>query len=126
MNLNLINGLFCMNTTTLKYSSSINILRDKDYEFNYIPTPNSTDVFERLLLNATTGVKSQIIIGAYGTGKSSFLLAFQQTLKGAQKHFTDNDSLLSQAKNYDFIPIVGEYKSIIDSFAEIFGLTGNY
>lgn len=114
-----------MNTTQLKYSSSINIVRDNDYSFHYIPTPNSTEAFERLLLNGKAGQKSQIIIGAYGTGKSSLLLAFQQTIKGSHNHFPDSRTITG-AKKYEFIPIVGDYSSIIKAFADAFGVKGNY
>ncbi len=114
-----------MTITTLKYSPSINIVRDNEYSFKYIPTPNSTTVFERILLNVEAGLKSQIIIGAYGTGKSSLLLAFQQTLKGAYKHFDNCEALLDRAKKYQFIPVIGDYASIIETFADIFGVTSN-
>ena len=113
-----------MNTIQLKYSSSINIVRDNDYSFHYIPTPNSTEAFERLLLNAKAGQKSQIIIGAYGTGKSSLLLAFQQTIKGSYNHFPNSN--LAASKKYEFVPIVGDYSSIIKAFADAFNVKGNY
>ena len=114
-----------MTTTALKYSPSINIVRDNDYSFHYIPTPNSTAVFERILQNVEAGQKSQIVIGNYGTGKSFLLLAFQQTLKGTHKHFDGDKALIKRAATYDFVPVIGDYVSIIETFADIFNVRTN-
>ncbi len=105
--------------TTIKYTPSINIVRDINTEFNYIPTHNSIDVFNQLINNHKGSNKCQIIIGAYGTGKSSLLLAMMQTLTGVCKHF--NLSKTSASKNnFEFIPIVGSYTSFISTIADIF------
>ena len=111
-----------MTTTNLKFSPSINILRDSDYFFNYIPTQNSTNVFDQLLSDALAGSKCNLIIGAYGTGKSSFLLAYRQTLLGTKIHFTGKETLLKATPRYDFIQLVGDNKSLFSLFAEYFGV----
>lgn len=108
-----------MSTTKIKFSPSINIQRDREYEFNYIATPNSTKVFQQVLSDALVGVKSHTIIGAYGTGKSSLLLATKQTLTGFKKHFTGFDAVIKQLPKFEFASIVGTYSSLTKRFAEI-------
>lgn len=109
-----------MSTIKFKFSPSINIVRDSDYKFNYTPTQNSAKVFSQLLNEAKGGTKCHFIIGAYGTGKSSFLLAYKQTLEGSHKHFQVNDILLKQSPKYEFITVVGDYKSLYQYFAKLF------
>lgn len=109
-----------MSTTTLKFSPSINIIRDSNYEFNYIPTPNSSKIFDQLLIDARAGTKCHLLIGAYGTGKSSFLLAYQQTLQAFHIHFKGTDNVLKHSPAYEFIQIVGDHKSLLQYCAELF------
>jgi hypothetical protein len=110
-----------MATTKIKFSPSINIQRDSDYDFNYITTPNSSKVFQRILSDGLVGVKSHVIIGAYGTGKSSLLLAVKHTLTGFKKHFTGFESLIKQTPKFEFISIVGTYSSLSKIFADFLG-----
>lgn len=105
--------------TTIKYTPSINIVRDINTKFNYIPTHNSVDVFNQLINNHKGNNKCQIIIGAYGTGKSSLLLAMMQTLTGMDKHFSLPKGLAGK-NDFEFIPIVGSYASFISTVADIF------
>lgn len=111
-----------MSTIAIKFSPSINIIRDSNYSFNYIPTPNSIKIFDQLLNDAYSGSKCNLIIGAYGTGKSSFLLAYQQTLKGFHTHFVQKEKLLKQSPKYEFIQIIGDNKSLLDHFASLFSI----
>src|ERR1017187_6765383 len=111
-----------MSTTAIKFSPSINILRDGNYSFNYIPTPNSIKIFDQLLNDAYAGSKCSLIIGAYGTGKSSFLLAYQQTLNNFHIHFTQKEKLLKRSPKYEVVQIVGDNKSLLDHFASLFSL----
>lgn len=111
-----------MSTTTLKFSPSINIIRDSNYFFNYIPTPNSSKIFDQLLIDAGSGVKCHLLIGAYGTGKSSFLLAYQQTLQEFYIHFKDRNNLLKHSPAYEFIQIVGDNKSLLQHCASLFAV----
>lgn len=96
------------------YSTSVNIIRDTDREFNYIPTPNAQQVVGQIVNDFKKGIRSFNIVGTYGTGKSSFLLAFEQSLLGAKRYFEPN--FLTKAK-YDFIKIVGAYTSIIEDLS---------
>ena len=102
-----------------RFTTSVNILRDSHLDLNYIPTPNSIKVVNQIANDFKKGVRSYNIIGSYGTGKSAFLWAFQQSIIGKKKHFGIN--LLPKAKS-EFINIVGEYKSLRASIAEALDL----
>ncbi|MCW3074613.1 MAG: hypothetical protein JWP69_1682 [Flaviaesturariibacter sp.] len=108
-----------MTTTALKYSPSINIVRDRAYAFSYIPTPNTEQLFTQLIKDITAGTKAQLLIGAYGTGKSSFLLAFKQQLTGIYKHFPETKALKMNL-TYEFISLVGDNNSLFAQCAAIF------
>ncbi|KOY84528.1 hypothetical protein AD998_20250 [bacterium 336/3] len=99
------------------FTTSINIIRDTDKNFNYIPTPNAKQVVSQIVNDFKKGIRSFNIVGTYGTGKSSFLLAFEQSVKGIKRYFEPN--FLAELE-YDFVKIVGSYSSIIDQFADIF------
>ena len=60
---------------------STNIIRDEDLEFDYIVTENTQRIFNELIEASKRG-KCFNLIGSYGTGKSSFLVAFEQTVLG--------------------------------------------
>ena len=105
-----------MNTTKTKYTPSVNIIRDNTVLDNYIPTRNAIHAFNSILNDSKTGVKSHLIIGSYGTGKSSFLLAFEQTLNGKKNHFKFSD------KKYEFINLVGSYNSFETQLFKKLGL----
>lgn len=109
----------------IKFSPSINIQRDSEYDFNYIATANSTKVFHQILSDSLVGVKSHTIIGAYGTGKSSLLLATKQTLAGHKHHFQGFEKVIKQIPTFEFVSIVGTYASISKQFAEILRIDGD-
>lgn len=99
-----------------KFTTSTNIIRDTDRELKYIPTPNAIRISNQISNDFKKGIRSFNIIGSYGTGKSSFLWALEQTLKSNKSYFGLN--LLSNPK-IDFIKIVGEYQSLQDSFIDL-------
>jgi hypothetical protein len=107
-----------MLTTETKYSPSVNILRDHERLFDYIQTANAQKSFHSIFNNLKAGLKSHIIIGAYGTGKSSFLLAFEQTLSGKASFFADRQSIKSN-NHFEFINVVGEYTSLENHLAAL-------
>jgi len=92
-----------------KYSPSVNIIRDEQYDLNYTVTPNAKRTVAQINDLFIKGFRSLNIIGSYGTGKSSFLWAFEKSLLG-QSEFFKIDSLKS--KRLDIINIVGEYDSL--------------
>lgn len=100
------------------FTTSINILRDTDKDFDYIPTPNAIQVVSQIVNDFKKGIRSFNIIGTYGTGKSSFLLALEQSIEG-RKHFFEANFIPAKSKAA-FVKIVGSYSSIVEQFAEIF------
>lgn len=109
-----------MATTKIKFTPSVNIVRDNDYVFNYIPTRNASYAFNTILNDTVLGIKSHVLIGAYGTGKSSFLLALKQTIEGTYTHFVGYQKLLKSIPEYEFISIVGEFSSLEGYFAKVY------
>ena len=105
-----------MITTKNKFTPSVNINRDNKVLENYIPTRNAIHAFNTILNDSKTGVKSHLIIGSYGTGKSSFLLALEQTLSAKKNHFKYSD------KKFEFLNIVGSYNSFESQLLKKLGL----
>lgn len=97
-----------------KFSPSRNILRDTISDINYLPTPNAKKASSQLVNDFKKGIRAFTLIGTYGTGKSSFLLALEQSLAGINPYFQAN--FIDNCK-FKSIKIVGSYDSIIDAFA---------
>jgi len=112
---------------TSYFSPSVNIIRDQDIKFNYIPTPNSQFVYNHIVSNYIKGSRAFNIIGAYGTGKSSFIIALEQSLNQKANYF-NKTKLFNGIKSFKFVNIVGEYKSFENSFNSYFdpNLSTNY
>lgn len=104
------------------FTTSVNIIRDTDRDFNYIPTPNATQVVSQIVNDFKKGIRSFNVVGTYGTGKSSFLLAFEQSIKGTKRYFEPNFIIKPK---YDFVKIVGSYASIVEQFADAFEVKTN-
>ena len=100
------------------FTTSVNILRDTERDFNYIPTPNAKQVVDQIVNDFRKGIRSFNIIGTYGTGKSSFLLALEQSIIGTKRYFETN--FIASKPKVDFVKIIGSYSSIVEEFAEIF------
>jgi len=98
-----------------KFTTSTNIIRDTNRELKYIPTPNAIRISNQISNDFKQGVRSFNIIGSYGTGKSSFLWAIEQTLKSNKSYFGLN--MISNPK-VGFIKIIGEYQSLRTSFID--------
>ncbi|WP_340111014.1 hypothetical protein [Maribellus mangrovi] len=108
---------------TKYFSPSINILRDIDNELSYIPTRNGETAFQKIVNAYQQGTKSFNIIGAYGSGKSAFVLAFEKVINKKANYF--NNSLNGEIKSYQPHFIVGEYNSFKRSFCESFEINPN-
>jgi ribosomal protein S15P/S13E len=104
------------------FTTSVNIIRDTDRDFNYIPTPNARQVVSQIVNDFKKGIRSFNVVGTYGTGKSSFLLAFEQSIKGIKRYFEPN---FASNPKYDFVKIVGSYASIVEQFADVFEVQTN-
>ena len=108
-------------TTKNKFSPSVNILRDKGAAFDYTQTRNASQAVNTILNNYRSGVRSFVLIGAYGTGKSSFLLALTQSLSKKSLHFSDYRKQINSLPEFEFIDVVGEYSSLENYFSKILG-----
>jgi len=113
-----------MTTTRNKFSLSTNILRDKNIKIDYVSTRNANNALASILGEYKRGVRSYVIIGAYGTGKSSFLVALRQTLSKETNHFSEHDVSLRKLPEFEFIDVVGEYSSLEENLSELLSLDG--
>ena len=103
----------------INYVPSINIIRDSSRNISYIPTPNGKRIVGQIIDDFRKGLRAFNLIGSYGTGKSSFLLALEQSLSNKKPYFSTK--FLSNSK-FGTVKLIGEYKSIIKAFAEKFNL----
>lgn len=106
-----------------KHTPSVNIIRDANKQMDYIVTSNAEKSALKIFNDFNKGYHSFSIIGSYGTGKSSFLWALEQTLKG-NKIF--DASLFDSMKKIEIVNLVGSYNSLIDAFNEQFKVKGDY
>jgi len=112
-----------MGTIKSKFSPSVNIERDQSKDFTYIVTSNARQIYDQLVRNRNSGIHSFSIIGSYGTGKSSFLIALK-------KHFQDKNTQFfeplnghfADVSNFQFDFIVGKYGSLIGHLSQYFDL----
>lgn len=106
------------------FSPSINVDRDFNKDFDYIVTSNAKQIYNQLIRNIETGIHSYSIIGSYGTGKSSFLLALKKHLDANDKvnYFEPLNGNFPEIKRFEFDYIVGKYGSLVDQFIKKFGL----
>lgn len=65
----------------MKYTPSINIAQTTFDSNSYIVTQNAIKVIGNIVNSFNAGVHSFNIIGSYGTGKSNFILALEDSLK---------------------------------------------
>lgn len=78
----------------MKYNPSINIEYGIDKDFHYIVTPNAQAVTGELVSNFHSGIHSFSIIGTYGTGKSSYLMALERDLMEGSNYLIQNSTVL--------------------------------
>ena len=101
------------------FSPSVNIVRDADKKLSYLPTQNAQKVFGQLVNNYASGIHCFNIVGAYGTGKSAFLWAFQQTLRKKHEYFHTTIGF-NKVKKFHFERFIGQYASLKETFAQHF------
>ena len=97
------------------FSPSVNILRDQEVILNYIATHNANKIVGQLQSDFNKGMRSFNLIGSYGTGKSSFLTALEQSVLNTYPHF---DVPAFSNSNVAFLKFVGNYSSIIQAFSD--------
>jgi len=102
-----------MNTMDNTFSLSANLETGLTGSNSYIVTPNAEKVLQEILTAYRTGIHSFTIIGSYGTGKSSFLLNFENDLRslpGKRKLFLHPEMLFKG--KFEFLNIIGDVKPL--------------
>ena len=95
------------------FSLSANIENGFDEGDQYIVTPNAQKAIHNIVNDFQTGIHSFTIIGSYGTGKSSFLLALESDLRGINKKpFLMDSKVLLKSSEIEIKNIVGDYTEL--------------
>ena len=97
------------------YSNNIstNIVRDESKQIDYVVTPNTKEIFDRIFINNYGANKSFNLIGNYGTGKSTFLWALERNLNKKNIFFNELvDKGENSVEGYEFIKIIGQSDSL--------------
>lgn len=102
------------------FSPSVNIIRDDKSTFDYIVTPNAQNTVHKIFENLKRGRHSFNLIGSFGTGKSSFLLALEKSIQGETGYF-DIDKT-----SCDLIKLVGDYQSLSQALNDEFSIESDY
>ena len=108
------------------FSLSANIENGFADGMQYLVTPNAQNAIHNIVNDFKSGIHSFTIIGSYGTGKSSFLLALEADLKktGKQKYLLDAKNL-STAKSFEIMNIVGDYTEMSSLLSKALNVEGN-
>lgn len=96
----------------MSYIPSINIEHNTVDDFTYIVTENAKLVVGTLVNGFNCGHHSFTLIGTYGTGKSSFILALENDLKNRVGQLVRNRKVFGDVKDFKFLNIVGDYTSL--------------
>lgn len=96
----------------MKFNLSTNISQGVNDNFNYIVTPNVQKVYGNIVDSFQSGIHSFLIIGTYGTGKSSFLMAIEQDLLNNKSNLVSEKRVFAGAENFEFMNIVGDYATL--------------
>ena len=104
----------------MSFTTSINIERDFGKMPDYIVTANARQTVGKIINHFISGIHSFCLIGSYGTGKSSFILALENCLCGK---VSGEGCLLNQRGQFNgfdkfsFMNIVGDYTSLSNLLA---------
>ena len=99
----------------MKFSPSINIELDRNKTLNYIVTANAHQAVGKIVNGFVTGTHSFCLVGSYGTGKSSFLLAFENCLKNTGQHdLFKYKGQFNSFSDFEFLNVVGDYAPFVD------------
>jgi hypothetical protein len=111
----------------MQFSNNIstNIIRDSAKEIDYVVTPNTKGIFDRIFINNYGANKSFNLIGNYGTGKSTFLWALEKNLNNEKLFFNPVELGNGTSDGYDFIKIIGDSSRLLDTFGNKLRLRGN-
>lgn len=108
------------------FSLSANIENGFAEGMQYLVTPNAKNAIRNIVNDFHSGIHSFTIIGSYGTGKSSFLLALEADLKktGKKRYLLDPKNL-SDAKAFEIMNIVGDYAEMSTLLSRALNIEGN-
>lgn len=104
-----------------KMSQSVNIIRDDNQKLDYYTTPNAKKTANEIFENFNRGIHSFNLIGAFGTGKSSFLWALEKSLKDNLDYFNTEFN-----GKTEFVKIVGDYQSLKSALNEEFNIAEDF
>ena len=95
------------------FNLSANIENGFPLDAQYIVTPNGRRATQSIIDDFKSGIHSFTIIGTYGTGKSSFLLALEADLNRDNKtKRLLNPQNLSETDDFEILNIVGDYMEL--------------
>lgn len=94
------------------FSLSTNIDNGFPSDAQYIVTPNGIKAAQSIINDYNTGIHSFTIIGTYGTGKSSFILALEADLNGHNKSKRLINPGSITKSDFEILNIVGDYMSL--------------
>lgn len=92
----------------MSYIPSVNIELNTVDDFRYIVTENAKLVAGNIVNSFNSGHHSFSIIGTYGTGKSSFILALEDDLTNGNNRLIKH-GVLGCISGFEFLNIVGDY-----------------
>lgn len=95
----------------MSYIPSVNIEMNNASDFRYIVTENAKLVAGNIANSYNSGHHSFSIIGTYGTGKSSFVLALEDDLTKGNNALIKS-KVFGNVSGYEFLNIVGDYVSL--------------
>ena len=108
------------------FSLSANIENGFAAGAQYIVTPNALNAIHGIVSDYQTGIHSFTIIGTYGTGKSSFLLALESDLaKQRKQQFLLNPQTLHKSSKFEILKIVGDYAELSTLIRRSLNVEGN-
>ncbi|WBL25717.1 hypothetical protein [Zunongwangia sp. HGR-M22] len=96
---------------------STNILRDEEKDIEYIVTPNTKEIFERIFIYNHGASKSFNLIGNYGTGKSTFLWALEKNLNNEKLFFANFESS-KDIEGYQVVKMVGSNEPFSEAISK--------
>jgi hypothetical protein len=102
----------------MKFTLSTNIKTIQFNDFHYIVTSNSRRVLGSLVADYNSGIHCFTLVGTYGTGKSSFLAAFEWDLLLNTKILFANKGQFDGYEKFHCINIVGDYNSLSNLLSE--------
>lgn len=105
----------------MTYTASVNIEIGVDSDFHYIVTPNARRVLSDIVGCVQNGQHSFSIIGTYGTGKSSFIMALEDGLAERSRDLLDNPKVFFGNMDFEVLNIVGEFKPLRSVIASKIG-----